>query len=73
MYTYDIGSVVGVYTPSWSMYTPSWSVHSVRVRVGFLDSLHNPSAYVTSHDIPDVAIPVNKPLLTPPPETFRVL
>ena len=63
MYTYDIGSVVGVYTPS-------WSVHSVRVRVGFLDSLHNPSAYVTSHDIPDVAIPVNKPLLTAPPGDF---
>ena len=39
VYTYDIRSVVGVYTPvgvvtEWfGVYTPSWSVHSVRVRV----------------------------------------
>ena len=38
MYTYDIRSVVGVYTPvgvipEWLwVYTPNWSVHSVRVR-----------------------------------------
>ena len=28
--------------------------------VGFFDSLHDPSADVTSHDISDVAIPMNE-------------
>ena len=48
--------------------------HSVKLtfslRVGFLDSLHDPSAYVTPHDISDVAIPVHKHPLTPPPGFF---
>ena len=32
----------------------------ISLSVGFLDSLHDASADVTSHDIPDVAIPMNK-------------
>ena len=48
--------------------------HSVKLaislNVGFLDSLHDPSAYVTPHDISDVAIPVHKHPLTAPPGFF---
>ena len=39
----------------------------ISLSVGFLDSLHDPSAYVAPHDIPDVAIQVYKHTLTPPP------
>ena len=39
---------------------------SISLSVGFLDSLHDPSADVTSHDISDVVIPVNKHPLTAP-------
>ena len=39
-------------------------VLSISLSVGFLDSLHDPSAYVAPHDIPDVAIPVCKHTLT---------
>ena len=35
-------------------------VLTISLSVGFLDSLHDPSAYVTPHDIPDVAVPVYK-------------
>ena len=47
-------------------------VLSISLSVGFLDSLHDPSAYVAPHDIPDVAIPVYKHTLTTPPHSFRV-
>ena len=40
---------------------------SISLSVGFLDSLHDPSADVTSHD---VAIPMNKHPLTVPPGFF---
>ena len=42
----------------------------ISLSVGFLDSLHDPSAHVAPHDIPDVAIPVYKHPLTPPPGFF---
>ena len=46
----------------------NWVILSISLSV--LDSLHDPSAYVTSHDIPDVAIPMNKHRLTAPPRFF---
>ena len=45
----------------------------ISLNVDFLDSLHDPSAYVAPHDIPDVAVPVYEHTLTPPPpDSFRV-
>ena len=40
-------------------------IFSISLSVGFLDSLHDPSAYVAPHNISDVAIPVYKHPLTP--------
>ena len=40
-------------------------VLTISLSVGFLDSLHDPSAYVAPHDIPDAAVPVNEHALTP--------
>ena len=45
-------------------------IFSISLSVGFLDSLHDPSAYVAPHNISDVAIPVYKHLLTPLPPGF---
>ena len=39
---------------------------AISLSVGFLDCLHDPSAYVTPHDISDVVIPVHKHPLTAP-------
>ena len=47
-------------------------VLTISLSVGFLDSLHDPSAYVAPHDIPDVAVPVYEHTLTAPPDSFRV-
>ena len=54
-------------------------VLTISLSVGFLDSLHNPSAYVAPHDIPDVAVPVYEHTLMappppppPPPDSFIV-
>ena len=44
---------------------------SISLSVGFLDSLHDPSAYVAPHNISDVVIPMYKhPLTSPPPPRF---
>ena len=40
---------------------------TISLSVGFLDSLHDPSAYVAPHDISDAAVPVNEHSLPPPP------
>ena len=40
--------------------------HTDDQSVGFLDSLHDPSAYVAPHDISDAAVPVNEHSLPPP-------
>ena len=47
-------------------------VLSISLSVGFLDSLHDPSAYVAPHDIPDVAIAVYEHTLKAPADSFRV-
>ena len=39
---------------------------TISLSVGFLDSLHDPSAYVAPHDISDAAVPVNEHSLPPP-------
>ena len=33
---------------------------TISLSVGFLDSLHDPSAYAAPHDISDAAVPVNE-------------
>ena len=52
------------------------SCHTVKLTislsVGFLDSLHDPSAYVAPHDISDAAVPVKEHSLPAPPDAFRV-
>ena len=45
----------------------------ISLSVGFLDSLHDPSAYVAPHDISDAAVPVNEHALTAPPGFFPSL
>ena len=56
-------------------------VLTISLSVGFLDSLHDPSAYVAPHDISEAAVPVYEHTLTaapppppppPPPDSFRV-
>ena len=42
-------------------------VLTVSLSVGFLDSLHDPSAYVAPHDISDAAVPVYEHALTVSP------
>ena len=44
-------------------------VLTISLSVGFLDSLHDPSAYVAPHDISEAAVPVYEHTLTasPPP------
>ena len=42
-------------------------VLTISLSAGFLDSLHDPLAYVAPHDIPDAAVPVNENAVTPPP------
>ena len=50
------------------------SCHTVKLTislsVGFLDSLHDPSAYVAPHDISNAAVPVNEHSLLAPPGCF---
>ena len=43
---------------------------TISLSVGFLDSLHDPSAYVAPHDISDAAVPVNEHSLPAPPGFF---
>ena len=48
-------------------------VLTISLSVGFLDSLHDPSAYVAPHDISEAAVPVYEHTLTvPPPDSSRV-
>ena len=48
-------------------------VLTISLSVGFLDSLHDPSAYVAPHDISEAAVPVYEHTLTAPtPDSFRV-
>ena len=46
-------------------------VLTISLSVGFLDSLHDPSAYVAPRDIPDVAVPVYEHTLTAPTGFFQ--
>ena len=48
-------------------------VLTISLSVGFLDSLHEPSAYVAPHDISEAAVPVNEhtPLTAPPNRFFQ--
>ena len=68
---------------TWQLYAheadSAWNLmccHTVKLTislsVGFLDSLHDPSAYVAPHDISDAVVPVNEHLLPAPPDSFRV-
>ena len=41
-------------------------VLTISLSVGFLDSLHDPSAYVAPHDISEAAVPVYEHMLTAP-------
>ena len=49
-------------------------VLTISLSVGFLDSLHDQSAYVAPHDISEAAVPGYEHTLTapPPPDSFRV-
>ena len=44
-------------------------VLTISLSAGFLDSLHDPSAYVAPQDIPDVVVPVYEHTLAAPPES----
>ena len=46
-------------------------VLTISLSVGFLDSLHDPSAYMAPHDISEAAVPVYEYTLTAPPGFFQ--
>ena len=42
-------------------------VLTISLSVGFLDSLHDPSAYVAPNDISEATVPLHEHTLTDPP------
>ena len=46
-------------------------VLTISLSVGFLDSLHDPTAYMAPHDISEAAVPVYEHTLIAPPRFFQ--